>query len=49
MKILCESKNVNNVPGLLLALQNGHDNVIDEYGTLIKKSNLNKEELVDNS
>ncbi len=46
MKILCESKNVNNVPGLLLALQNGHDNVIDEYGTLIKKSNLNKEELI---
>ncbi|EJU8481439.1 type III secretion system effector EspL2 [Escherichia coli] len=46
MKILCESKNVNNAPGLLLALQNGHDNVIDEYGILIKKSNLNKEELI---
>lgn len=46
MESLCEAKNVNHVPGLLLALQNGNDNVIDEYGVLIKKSNINKEKLI---
>ncbi|EQB7292858.1 ShET2/EspL2 family type III secretion system effector toxin (plasmid) [Escherichia albertii] len=46
MESLCEAKNVNHVPGLLLALQNGNDNAIDEYGVLIKKSNINKEKLI---
>ena len=45
METLCEAKNVNGDPGLLLALQNGNENEIDEYGILIKKSNINKEKL----
>lgn len=42
MESLCEAKNVNHVPRLLLALQNGNDNVIDEYGVLIKNQILTK-------
>lgn len=43
---MCEAKNVNGVPGLLLALQNGNDTVITEYGKLIKKSGIKQEKLI---
>lgn len=46
VEALCEAKDVNGVPGLLLALQNGNQDAVEEYGRLIEKVSIRKEQLI---